>query len=67
MTNYEKHKTKIDKIWESGSDIAIVDDEVKPCSETKCVDCDLFKNEEKCSVQAMAKWLMAEYKEQGID
>lgn len=60
MTNYEKNRAKVDKIWETNSGIAIVDGEVKPCVETACECCDLYYGN--CAVQ-ISKWLVAEHKE----
>lgn len=62
MTNYEKYKDKIDKIWESG-DIACFtkNGEIKPCYEITCPECE-FNGEEGCSLNSK-KWLVSEYKD----
>lgn len=62
MTNYEKYKDKIDKIWESG-DIACFtkNGEIKHCYEITCPECE-FNGEEGCSLNSK-KWLVSEYKD----
>ena len=62
MTNYEKYKDKIDKIWKSG-DIACFtkNGEIKPCYEITCPECE-FNGEEGCSLNSK-KWLVSEYKD----
>ena len=62
MTNYEKYKDEIDKIWESG-DIACFtkNGEIKPCYEITCPECE-FNGEEGCSLNSK-KWLVSEYKD----
>lgn len=66
MTNYEKYKDKIDKIWESG-DIACFtkNGEIKPCYEITCPECE-FNGEEGCSLNSK-KWLVSEYKDLAED
>lgn len=71
MTNYEKHKDKIDATFEENTHIAVDKNtnEITYCRLQECADC-LFSrrhnNSMDCRLSAM-KWLLAEYKESEID
>lgn len=71
MTNYEKHKDKIDATFEKNTHIAVDKNtnEITYCRLQECADC-LFSrrhnNSMDCRLFAM-KWLLAEYKESEID
>lgn len=71
MTNYEKHKKKIDKILHDTYRIAVDKNakEVVDCTELNCMNC-LFSycyNESRyCEVNRI-KWLVAEYAEPEVD
>lgn len=61
MTNYEKYKDEIDKIWESEDDFGVTkDNKVKSCMEiSPCREC-IFDSD--CSIGSQ-KWLVSEYKD----
>lgn len=60
MTNYEKYKDEIDRIWDSENDIGVTkDNEVKPCYEIRCNEC-IFDG--RCVFKSQ-KWLVSEYKD----
>ena len=61
MTNYEKYKTEINKMWKAGHTIAISNGEIKHCNDTECEECD-FYGYGNCEIQTQ-KWLVKEYKE----
>lgn len=71
MTNYEKHKEKIDKILQDTYKMAVDknEKEIVDCRELNCMNC-LFSycyNESRyCEINRI-KWLVAEYKEPEID
>lgn len=66
MTNYEKYKDEIDKIWKSG-DIACFtkNGEIKPCYKIVCPECE-FNGEKGCSSNPQ-KWLVSECKDPAED
>jgi hypothetical protein len=66
MTNYERYKDEIDKVWES-EDIACFtkNGEIKPCCEIVCPECE-FNGEEGCNSKSQ-KWLVSEYKDPAED
>lgn len=61
MTNYEKYKDKIDKIWNDGKVIGVTEDcKVTSCDEiSSCNEC-IFNEE--CDLKSQ-KWLVSEYKD----
>ena len=61
MTNYEKYKDKIDKIWNDGKVIGVTEDcKVTSCDEIlSCNEC-IFNEE--CDLKSQ-KWLVSEYKD----
>lgn len=61
MTNYEKYKDKIDKIWNDGKVIGVTEDcKVTSCDEIlSCNEC-IFNEE--CGLKSQ-KWLVSEYKD----
>lgn len=61
MTNYEKYKDKIDKIWNDGKVIGVTADcKVTSCDEIlSCNEC-IFNEE--CDLKSQ-KWLVSEYKD----
>ena len=64
MTNYEKYKDEIDRIWDSENDIGVTkDNEVKPCYEIRCNEC-IFDG--RCVFKSQ-KWLVSEYKNSAED
>lgn len=65
MTNYEKYKNEIDKVWEAKSTLAFSNGEIKSCCVTRCSECE-FSDHGNCTTQ-MAKWLVSEYKEPQVD
>lgn len=71
MTNYEKHREKIDKILQDTYKMAVDKGtkEIVDCQELKCEDC-LFScryNENRyCEINRI-KWLVSEYKEPEVD
>lgn len=71
MTNYEKHKEKIDKILQDTYKMAVDknEKEIVDCRELNCMNC-LFSycyNESRyCEINRI-KWLVAEYNEPEID
>lgn len=72
MTNYEKHKEKIDKVLHDDTYMIAIDTnekEVVTCQELNCKNC-LFSHHynknTRCEVNRI-KWLVAEYTEPEID
>lgn len=66
MTNYEKYKDEIDKIWNDGDDFGVTKDgEVKKCDEiSSCYNECFFDGG--CSLKVQ-KWLVSEYKDPAED
>lgn len=67
MTNYEKYKDQINKVWADGNSFAVKKNknseiEILPEDNANCNDC-LFRNEE--CFGSKRKWLVSEYKEPG--
>lgn len=72
MTNYEKHKEKIDKVLHDDTYMIAIDTnekEVVTCQELNCKNC-LFSHHynknTRCEVNRI-KWLVAEYTEAEVD
>lgn len=64
MTNYEKYKDEIDKIWKNGSDISVTkDNKVRSCDITPCSEC-IF--DDVCGFKTQ-KWLVSECKDPAED
>lgn len=71
MTNYEKYKDTIKRLWELNFLIGINKDTnaIENCCEVPCENCKfshIFNHGLDCHI-VKAKWLMAEYKEPEID
>lgn len=72
MTNYEKHKSAIDSIWETNYLIGLnkYTGEIKKCSlGILCKDCEFSDDYNPGTICKItkAKWLMAEYDESKVD
>lgn len=65
MTNYEKYKDEIDKIWNDGKVIGVIED----CKVTSCdkiLHCNECIFNEECDLNSQ-KWLVSEYKDLAED
>lgn len=65
MTNYEKYKDEIDKIWNEGKVISVTED----CKVTSCDKISSYNEcifNEECDLKSQ-KWLVSEYKDPAED
>ena len=63
MTNYEKYKEEIDKLWDKCGNLAKKSSKIGDCYEITCGQCDFAGN---CS-RNTERWLVSEYKEPEVD
>ena len=64
MTNYEKYKEEIDKLWDKCGNLAKKDSKIGNCYEITCSQCDFATGN--CS-RNTERWLVSEYKEPEVD
>lgn len=64
MTNYEKYKEEIDKLWDKNTDLAKKGSKIVDCCEITCGQCDFAIGN--CSRNA-ERWLVSECKESEVD
>ena len=63
MTNLEKYYDDIVKVFRSDDNIALIDDEIAHCSETKCDECKFYRVSLNCKY-VTKRWLVSQYTEQ---